>query len=136
MKVYKNRKIDFSKPVQVYRNLHKKSLRYSIRQNGLVVAHANVIYMEKCKFVVSERGRQWVIKNNKKIVHAYVQGHITPNAKKEIKKHAELPLIIEYNPYKYDSFVSRNLFIFADRIMKIDKLDFVKFDGKVVRGIS
>ena len=54
---YKNRKLDNTKPVEVYRNLTRKDYKYSVRQNGLVVAHTNLLYLLDCKFKVNESGR-------------------------------------------------------------------------------
>lgn len=131
---FKNRAIDFSKSVQIYRNLTKKSVRYSIRQFGKVVGHSNRLYLENCHFIVNESGRQWVLKNHKKTVHAVIQGFLTASAEKEIKTHEQLPCIITYNPYKNDSFVCENLFI--GELIKVNKAKFVFADEKEVRGID
>lgn len=63
---YKNRELDRTKAVEIYRNLTRKDYKYSVRQNGLVVAHANILYLEDCTFKVNESGRQWTIRNGKK----------------------------------------------------------------------
>lgn len=59
-------KINYDKPVKVYRNLkHGRSAPrlYSVVQNNKVVAHRNNILLTDCKFVVRETGRQKGIKN-------------------------------------------------------------------------
>ena len=66
--------VDQSKPVRVYRNLHKKCL--SVKQGGLVVCHVDNIVLKNCTFIVSEAGRQRVLKEKRKNVHAYVQGTV------------------------------------------------------------
>ena len=67
----KRYKIDYSKPVKVYKNLHKDC--WSIQQNGLVKAHSDEINLFDCKFLVNEKDRQRVIKTNRKNVHAFVR---------------------------------------------------------------
>ena len=86
----KRYKIDYSKPVKVYKNLHKDC--WSIQQNGLVKAHSDEINLFDCKFLVNEKDRQRVIKTNRKNVHAFVVGHIwdTP---------FDLSRQVKYNPY-------------------------------------
>lgn len=53
---YKDRVIDYSKPVRVYRDLHNKC--YSIQQNGKVVAHAEQLELKECRFIVNQAGRR------------------------------------------------------------------------------
>lgn len=83
--------------VQVYRNLHKKC--YSIRQNRLVVAYADELILAGATLKVSEKGRQRVLKEKRKNVHAYVEGYIMPT----IREYTFNKLY--YNPYHTDSFI-------------------------------
>ncbi len=53
-----------------YYNIHKKC--FSIKYNGKVVKHLKEFYGIGCEFKVSEKGRQRVLKNKRKSVHAYV----------------------------------------------------------------
>jgi hypothetical protein len=66
--------------VRVYFNLHKKMLSVQEKINGSwkVVDHVEQIWLGNAKFKVSEVGRQRVIKNKRKNVHAYIEG--TANA--------------------------------------------------------
>ena len=104
------RNFELKKPmrVYVYFNLHKKvfSVRALEGENkGRVVAHVNRILIDEPVFVVSEAGRQRVLREQKKNVHAGVRGiwtawvdgidewdHLTP---------------VTYNPYLYSSFVEK-----------------------------
>ena len=61
-------KIDRSRKVFVYKNLHKNC--WSVRQDGLVKAHAKCLYMWDCLFQVNQKGRERVIKEKQKNVHA------------------------------------------------------------------
>lgn len=89
--------------VKVYYNLHKKC--YSIvsleKENyGKVIKHSNCVPLFDAQFKVSEKGRQRVLSEQKKNVHAYVVGtwvsEFVPR----------LPIkLATYNPYKYSSFV-------------------------------
>ena len=120
--------------VFVYFNLHKKL--YSIKAldgpcKGRVVAHATHVALDNCTFAVSEAGRQRVIREQKKNVHAGVMG-ILVSFKGQYRKGCEFELTaaecrgwywttscerlaecakkygvpIKYNPYKYETFVS------------------------------
>lgn len=89
--------------VKVYYNLHKNC--YSIvsleKENyGKVIKHSNCVPLFDAQFKVSEKGRQRVLREQKKNVHAYVVGtwvsEFVPR----------LPIkLATYNPYKYSSFV-------------------------------
>ncbi len=64
MTSYKNRTIDPYKPVRVYRNLHNG--KFSVLQDGLVVAHMDQLCLADAKPHVNEAGRQRVIANKRK----------------------------------------------------------------------
>jgi hypothetical protein len=66
--------IDPTKPVFVYRNLHKKCL--SVRQGGIVKCHAENVVLMDCEFKVSIKGRDRVRKEGKKNVHAGIKGMV------------------------------------------------------------
>ena len=83
-------------PVKVYWNLHRNL--YSIQQRGLVVGHTDRIALRDATFKVNQAGRNRVLKEKKKNVHAFVVGFIDerPQLFWDVK--------IVYNPYKYNSF--------------------------------
>ncbi len=89
--------------VAVYFNLHKKV--FSIKAlsgefKGRVIAHSEYVELENCKFKVSEAGRQRVLREKRKNVHAFVTGDLVSMDYTGIC--GEMAM---YNPYKYDSFV-------------------------------
>tara|TARA_B100000780_G_scaffold279019_1_gene254999 strand:+ start:3596 stop:3997 length:402 start_codon:yes stop_codon:yes gene_type:complete len=104
----------------VYFNLHKKC--FSIRHNGFVVAHATTVVVDEATTKVSETGRQRVLKERVKNVHAGVVGSVMkfdgvatergkalgwhdgcfPVSSKLINK-ARMRRV-SYNPYKGNSF--------------------------------
>ena len=108
---YKGRTIQANKPVKVYRNLHKQC--YSVQQCGVVVGHCDVINMVKVKFVVSEAGRQRVIKDKKKNVHAFIVGYPTlVNAPSNMVQ-------VRYNPYESGNFRTVAGSIIASRFVTL-----------------
>lgn len=110
---YKNRSIDFTKPVFVYRNLSAKNSNsiYSIRQNGLVIGHTGQIMLQECNFIVSQNGRERVLREKRKNVHAGIKGYIIDSGMgtEAINKDNILPAKISYNPYENKSFICKNL---------------------------
>ena len=100
---YKNRTIDYTRPVKVYRNLNRKGKVYSIQQDGLVVAYGNNFGLISPKFKVSEAGRQRVLKEQRKNVHAYMIGLMfaASGDRRGMRR-------IMYNPYKWDSFIDEH----------------------------
>lgn len=91
--------------VDVYFNLHKKTL--SVRHKGKVVHHSDYVKILNPKFVVSEAGRQRVLREKRKNVHAFVRGELA-SLVNDPKDSAENLQTITYNPYKYNTFVKKN----------------------------
>ena len=108
--------MDYGKKTYIYWNLHK--LTFSIMQNQKVVGHSNQLYLSDVEFRVRERGRQKVLKDKVKNVHAFVVGRIffCPEAdsypmndpldeeKLDMWTHR-----VSYNPYKGSHFIARAL---------------------------
>lgn len=101
--------IDPDKPVEVYRNLHKKC--WSVRQRGKVRLHADYICLKSAEFKVSQKGRTRVLKEQRKNVHAFIKGFIVSPT--EINNNVLVGggvgvewVDVTYNPYKHDSFVT------------------------------
>lgn len=85
-----------------YRNLNRKGVIWSVKNKttGLVVDRSPEVYLKDCKLKISEAGRQRVIKQQRKNVHAGVEGE-------RLKRQ---PVCagwrrVEYNPYVNSSFV-------------------------------
>ncbi len=98
--IYDDRSMKVGSRVKVYWNLHKNC--YSVvslekRKRGLVVAHVERLNLENAVFKVSQKGRERVLREKRKNVHAYIEGFITN----------KIPLIseqISYNPYRLPFF--------------------------------
>ena len=85
---------------EVYFNLHKHL--FSVRQNGLVVAHDNCVLLEEAVFKVSQAGRARVLREKRKNVHALVRGKVGSFNIPYLSNSAY------YNPYKTKTFVGSN----------------------------
>lgn len=90
--------IDKSKPVKVYKNLHKDC--YSVQQDGIVVAWVNNLILTEAQFLVNKAGRNKVLETKKKNVHAFVSGYWTPTWD------FGSTVFVSYNPYKADCFLA------------------------------
>lgn len=109
---YKNREIDYSLPVYIYRNLHKRGVEYSIRQKGLVVGHTDAVAVRDAQFIVNNKGQERVRREKRKNVHAFVKGIISQDGvmgttairEERITNELPLPCKILYNPYQHNSF--------------------------------
>lgn len=98
------RVLDESLPVDVYRNLNNGKL--SIRQKGIVYGYCNRIMLQQCRFVVSEAGRNRVLREQRKNVHAYITGYLVPFASDEVFVEKE-DASVTYNPYNKGYFYFR-----------------------------
>src|SRR5210317_1633937 len=107
--------IDPSKKVRIYRNLHKKC--FSVKQNNLVLVHADSVSLEEVKFIVSKAGQKRVRDEKKKSVHAFIEGYVvdTREADKyidgewsdqEIENGFTNWTCAYYNPYECDGFMN------------------------------
>ena len=100
-------KIDYNKKVFVYRNLHKGC--WSVKQGGLVKAHSTdePILLYETSLKVNRKGREKVLREKRKNVHAGVHGYLKPPIpayKTWTDGYVHSPKVT-YNPYKYESFV-------------------------------
>lgn len=95
--------------VFVYFNLHKKVFSVKALEGsmkGRVIAHENALTLHDVTFKVSQAGRQRVLRERKKNVHAGVVGQWYGSIDSHIRDTNDIA--VTYNPYKYDSFVLRD----------------------------
>jgi hypothetical protein len=96
-------KIDITKKVFVYKNLHQDC--WSIKQGGLVKVHTTELNLWMCEFKVNRNGRERVRREKRKNVHAGVKGYMGESTWDTYPE--ELFDEVTYNPYKYKSFVMK-----------------------------
>lgn len=61
--------------VEVYRNLHNGLM--SVREcHGIVLTHEREVFVRNANFVVQPAGREKVIRERRKNVHAFVRGEL------------------------------------------------------------
>ena len=90
--------------VEVYFNLHKKTFSVRSCETGRVIHHTDEIHIVNPEFVVRQSGRNRVLSEGRKNVHAFVRGdcpfyRLNP-------RNGTLDTLT-YNPYKYVSFVDK-----------------------------
>ena len=87
--------------VFVYFNLHRKCFSVKALEGiskGRVIKHAHFVALENVTFKVSEAGRQRVLKEQRKNVHAGVVGTLVPCIDAVGSER------VTYNPYKGSNF--------------------------------
>ena len=114
--------------VEVYRNLHKNC--WSVRDNktGRVLRHVDEIHLLDADLVVRPAGREKVLREKRKNVHAFAKGELLyTSVGNNIKIHdnyMENFKQILYDPYQYESFV------YAESEEPIFKADTVHLNNK------
>lgn len=101
MKSFKNRKLDVTKPVEMYRCLNRKGFVFSIRQNGLVIGHTSKIVLKNCELIVNQAGKQRSLETHSRNVHAFIKGLI--GEYNDIK--LSFSYLVNYNPFSNENFV-------------------------------
>jgi hypothetical protein len=74
---YKNREVDFSAPVDMYRCLNRSGFCFSLRQRGKVVGHTTDVVIKNCTLVVNRSGKNKALKTQQRNVHAFVRGYLS-----------------------------------------------------------
>jgi hypothetical protein len=91
--------------VFVYFNLHKRVFSVKALEGankGRVIGHREEVFLHNVQFKVSQAGRERVLREKKKNVHAGVVGYLDRS-----RIINDYDMNITYNPYKYSSFVKR-----------------------------
>lgn len=120
---------------EVYWNIRLKC--WSVRMNRKVIGHYKQLVLQGCTFHVSERGRQRVLRERRKNVHATVRGYGL--CWQEAEKYDPMGglldgpgVVVSYNPYKGPTFTT-------DYGLSVTAAEHVIFraDGKLrVNGIA
>lgn len=116
--------------VFVYWNLTKKIWSVRNEKTGRIVTHLPELTIQNCTFVVSQAGRERVIREKSKNVHAGVRGYIDLEnpVNQDLNIIQKLHCKVTYNPYIYKTFVNKddintpilkssNVHMFSDRTL-------------------
>jgi hypothetical protein len=120
------------KPFRVYRNLHKGNFSIQSylqeRRGYRVTDRVSVAMLENCNFKIYEAGRQKVIRDKRKGVHAYVEpcSYRCLDERMDVSKFRE----IYYNPYKHDSFVYKDTLEKVENVARVLAQDNKLYDAK------
>ena len=90
----------------IYRNLTRGG--FSVKHKGKVIDHADCIHAEGIEFRVNQAGRDRVLREKKKYVHAYVVADsytVQGDEWQQLCTH-EFNHEVHYNPIKQDCFKS------------------------------
>jgi len=120
------------KRLYIYKNLHLNL--FSIRQGGKVIDHRDEILLEDARFLVGKKGRERVLKEKRKNVHAGISGFWAEEWEASSIMKSYTPYKVSYNPYKNETFV-----LTEDMKTTINEAHFVKMnidDGVFAFGIS
>ena len=91
--------------VEVYFNLHKHTFSVRSCKTGRVVLHTDKVHIDNPTFVVRKAGRERVLREGKKNVHAFVRGEMVGTYFDDFDPEYNDYSLVMYNPYKHASFV-------------------------------
>ena len=93
--------------VEVYFNLHKYIWSVRSAKTGRVILHTDKVHIRNPEFVVRQAGRNRVLREGKKNVHAFVRCEATYFDDFDPEYHPNYLdyTLVSYNPYKFDTFV-------------------------------
>lgn len=89
--------------VEAYWNLHLSVVSFRPAVKDGRVQHAEALHLKNVKFAVQPAGREKVLREKRKNVHAFVRGEVVSVGQGIPPKDAWVRAT--YNPYKYESFV-------------------------------
>lgn len=115
--------------VRVYRNLHKNC--WSIRacegpKRGRLLGHAPALDLTNCRLIVSQKGRERVLRDGKRNVHAFIEGEYqSVFSSRKIRRYYRTCLgLVRYNPFRASTF---RLKPDAGRTRPITSSDLIRF---------
>ena len=116
--------------VRVYRNLSRNCWSVQDVKTGKVIAHRPAVTLTQAEFVVRQAGRERVLREGKKYVHAFVVGNMLFDTRAVEGLRRNGPLQVGYNPFKAPTFVTKP---FGNPIKTAPRVR-LDVDGKVWAG--
>ena len=100
--------------VKVYKNLHNGLWSIKDVKTGLVLGHTSEITLFDCEYKVSQKGRERVLNEKQKNIHAYIVGNYMSDSfvsKSYIERSGMANSLhgietVAYNPYKESHFTT------------------------------
>tara|TARA_R110000772_G_scaffold176676_1_gene288333 strand:- start:662 stop:1054 length:393 start_codon:yes stop_codon:yes gene_type:complete len=92
---FKNREINKSEKVEMYRCLNRSGKSFSLRQNGEVVAHTKDIALKDCEFKICKGEKKRATLSKTRNVHAVAKGLICDHS--EIGN--SFGFLLRYDPF-------------------------------------
>ena len=90
--------------VDVYRNLHKKTWSIRDRRTGRLLGHTDNVIIIDAKFIVQPAGRQRVLREQRKNVHAFIRGKMLDSIYAFMATNPLCNAQVTYDPYYTDHF--------------------------------
>lgn len=110
--------------IRVYYNVRKDKLSVQQKVNGKwkVTRHEDTVLLKDATFKVSESGRQRVLRDKQKNVHAFIEGEECPL----IPVNCLYRDVVTYNPHRDKTFVA------AYYGKPVDAAKYVRIVGKAI----
>lgn len=121
-------KENIGKRVMVYYNLHKHT--FSVTYKSKVIIHADYVKLKNVEFRVRQGGKEKVRDEKRKNVHAFVIGDLMDYCTYPCENLPEEPNdnIVTYDPYKYNSFVTKST---KEPIYNANEVDMINSRNKL-----
>ena len=113
--------------VECYANLHNGLISLRGKHSNNRVQHVEEIILENVTFSVQPAGREKVLREGRKNVHAFVRGIVSTNDSDD-----QICYYATYNPYRSNSFMSKSsgMPVRTSRRMRLKALGNGKFEMK------
>lgn len=104
IKIIDGNKLEKGQRIQVYRNLRKNNFSIRDAKTRRVIAYGTDIILSNIRMCVQKGGRERVIREKWKNIHAFVSGTYEGNNYVDLKDWE----VIYYNPYTTDTFINKS----------------------------
>ena len=102
--VIEGNKLEKGQQIQVYRNLRKTNFSIRDAKTRRVIAYGTDIILSNIKMCVQKSGRERVIREKWKNVHAFISGTLEEDNNVDLNQDWQ---VIYYNPFTTETFVNK-----------------------------